>query len=561
MPALAPSQPSAGPAAPAKLRGADALVAGLLEAGITRVFTLSGNHIMPVFDAALDSGLALIHTRHEASTVHMADAWARLTGQVGVALVTGGPGHANAISALYTATMAESPVLLLSGHAPLNELGMGAFQEMRQADLAAPLCKASWTVESPETMAADLARALKLAASGRPGPVHLSLPVDVLEGACPPEAMRAPPPVAPPSQAQVSAPAQQTLELLKQAKRPLILAGPACMHAAMRGRLHALQTALGVPVIGMESPRGIQDPALGEFPGLLARADLIVLLGKRLDFTLKFGAWPGIDAACRFIQFDAETQELERNRRQLGQRLLLAALSGPAQAIDALLAGAAGAPLHAAWTEEVQAGLARRAAPNAGLAGAMHPLQALAPLQEILSSHPQAVLVCDGGEIGQWAQAALSAPYRVINGVAGAIGAGIPFALAASMAHPGAPVVAVMGDGSFGFHCSEIDTAVRCALPVLLVVGNDARWNAEYQIQLRQYGPQRLNGCTLLPTSYEQVAIGFGGHGELVTEAEQVLPAAQRALASGLPACLNLMVQGLPAPAFAVPAPVRKGAA
>src|SRR5437762_3047146 len=127
---------------PSKQRGADALVATLRAANIRRIFTLSGNHVMPVFDAAIDAGIELVHVRHEAAAVHMADAWARLTGEAGVAMVTGGPGHANAVAALYTALMAESPVVLLSGHAPRSELGTGAFQEMRQADVAAPLAKA-----------------------------------------------------------------------------------------------------------------------------------------------------------------------------------------------------------------------------------------------------------------------------------------------------------------------------------------------------------------------------------------------------------------------------------
>jgi acetolactate synthase I/II/III large subunit len=174
--------PSATPSSPAPgRRGADALIAALRRAGTTQVFTLSGNHIMPVFDAAIGSGLSLIHTRHEAATVHMADAYARITGQVGIALVTGGPGHANAVSALYTAAMAEAPVVLLSGHAPLDQLGRGAFQEMRQAEMAAPVCKASWTCESADTLAADVARAIRIARSGRPGPVHLSLPTDALD--------------------------------------------------------------------------------------------------------------------------------------------------------------------------------------------------------------------------------------------------------------------------------------------------------------------------------------------------------------------------------------------
>jgi acetolactate synthase-1/2/3 large subunit len=160
------------------------------------------------------------------------------------------------------------------------------------------------------------------------------------------------------------------------------------------------------------------------------------------------------------------------------------------------------------------------------------------------------VLVCDGGEFGQWAQACLSAPHRVINGVAGSIGAGLPFAVAARCASPGAPVIAFMGDGTFGFHPAEIDTAVRYRLPFVVVVGNDARWNAEYQIQLRTYGPERLVGCELLPARYDQVATAFGGHGELVTEAGELLPAVRRAMASNLPAVVNVMIEGLPAPVY-----------
>src|ERR1700704_6782410 len=131
-----------------KMRGADVVARTLATAGTRHVFTLSGNHIMPVFDAALDAKLPLVHVRHEAAAVHMADAWGRLTGEPGIALVTGGPGHANAVSALYTALAAESPLLLISGHAPLDELGKGAFQEMAQAEIAAPLTKASWTAQS-----------------------------------------------------------------------------------------------------------------------------------------------------------------------------------------------------------------------------------------------------------------------------------------------------------------------------------------------------------------------------------------------------------------------------
>src|SRR5690242_17902984 len=164
-----------------KRRGADVLAGTLAAAGVKHVFTLSGNHVMPMFDAALEANLDLVHVRHEAAAVHMADAWGRLTGEPGIALVTGGPGHANAVGALYTALAAESPMVLISGHAATWELGRGGFQEIRQADMAAPVSKASWTARSAATLGDDLGKAIRIAGSGRPGPVHLSLPSDLLE--------------------------------------------------------------------------------------------------------------------------------------------------------------------------------------------------------------------------------------------------------------------------------------------------------------------------------------------------------------------------------------------
>ncbi|MDP9898746.1 thiamine pyrophosphate-binding protein [Variovorax ginsengisoli] len=529
-------------------RGAEALIQSLQAAGVKRIFTLSGNHIMSLFDAAFGSGIELVHTRHEASAVHMADAWSRITGQVGIALVTGGPGHANAVSALYTAQMAEAPVVLLSGHAPNDQLGLGAFQEIRQAEMAGPVCKAAWTCAHADNVAADLASAIRLARSGRPGPVHLSLPTDVLEGmtaaSVPAQGAFAPEPM--PLDPGVAA---LLIEHLAQAERPMILVGPSCMTRAGRALTQALEKATGVPVIGMESPRGVGDASLGVFAQLLSRADCLVLVGKRLDFTLKFGtAFP---AATQVHQVDPDVVEIERSRRALGDRLHATAQADADSALRALTQ-AARAVAGSAWLDEARAELAYRPAAwdsaASQMRGRLHPVQVLRPLQAVLDSHPESVLVCDGGEIGQWAMACLRAPHRVNNGVAGSIGAGLPYALAARCAQPDAPVVAVMGDGTVGFHIAEFDTAIRYGLPLLVVVGNDARWNAEHQIQLRDYGAERLIGCELLPTRYDLVAQAFGAHGECVTEAGSLLPAVHRALLSGMPACLNVMIEGVPAP-------------
>lgn len=537
-----------------KKRGADALIQSLQHAGVKRIFTLSGNHIMPVFDAAFDAGVELIHTRHEAATVHMADAYARITGEPGVALVTGGPGHANAVSALYTAQMAESAVVLLSGHAPNNQLGMGAFQEMRQAEMAAPVTKLSWTSASADALASDMARAISVAQSGRPGPVHLSLPTDALDGETSAANAALDSTAFQPTAMPLSnADAASFLAKLSRAKRPLILTGPASMTRVRRDQLAELEAATSIPVIGMESPRGVGDPSLGAFAQMLALSDCVLLLGKRLDFTLKFGVVPAFAADCEFLQIDAEKDELERSRRAVGSRLIATAEADTPSAIKALIAASTSTVKpRAAWLDDVRAAIAYRPdawlSATSSIADRLHPVQALRPLQALLDSHPDSVFISDGGEIGQWAQACLNAPHRVINGVAGAIGAALPFALGARVAVPDAPIIAVMGDGTFGFHTAEMDTAVRYGLPFLAVVGNDARWNAEYQIQLRDYGSERLIGCELLPTRYDQVTVAFGGHGEYVTSADALMPAAQRAIASGKPSCVNVMIEGLPAP-------------
>jgi acetolactate synthase-1/2/3 large subunit len=482
-----------------KLRGADVVARTLAAAGVRHVFALSGNHVMPVFDAALDARLSLIHVRHEAAAVHMADAWGRLTGEPGIALVTGGPGHANALGALYTALAAESPMVLISGHAPLDELGKGAFQEMAQAELAAPLTKGSWTVRSTHAVGAELARALREA---RKGPVHLSVPSDVLEART---QAKIPEDFSLPDKAQT-----RKFDALVNAKRPLVIAGPAAMRAQARKQA-------AMPVIGMESPRGVNDPSLGRVAPILAQADVVLLLGKRLDFTLRFGAAFAPD--CRILSAAGDVE-----------------LPEPIAA-------------QQPWLEEVRAALAYRPPEWKSIDGALHAVVVCRAVQKLLEA-PDAVLVSDGGEFGQWAQACLSAPRRVINGPAGSIGSALPFAAAAKLAFPEAPVVAMLGDGTFGFHMSEIDTAVRYGLNYVAVIGNDACWNAEYQIALKSYGAERAKNLDLLPTRYGAAAAALGAHGEDVVEEKGLVSALTRAARSGKPAVVNVLIERQPAPRY-----------
>jgi acetolactate synthase-1/2/3 large subunit len=535
--------------------GADIVAGTLQDLGVTRIFTLSGNHIMPIFDALLSTKIQLIHARHEAACVHMADAWGRLTGEPGIALVTGGQGHSNAAAALYTALASESPLLLLSGHAPLSELGRGAFQEMAQADLARPVTKASWTAAATATLGSDIARAFELAASGRPGPVHVSLPVDLLEQAIPDQR------IAPMTKAELQlrvsplAPeiADKVISHLRAATRPLVICGPAMCNERGRAAMRQAADVLDVPVIGMESPRGINDPGLGAFAEILSQTDLVVLIGKPLDFTLRFGEAPALSPSCKWIVIDPDAALIARAGRAVGERLLLSDIVGAQVAIQALIqrnTKAQGPP--STWHEHVREALAYEPPQWKSVPGTnpdrIHPIDMCRAVGSFIDRHPGATFVSDGGEIGQWAQALVKTERRIINGAAGTIGVSLPFAIAAKLAHPEHPVIAVMGDGTFGFHMAEFDTAVRYDLPVIVVVGNDARWNAEYQIQLRQYGAERAKNCDLLPSRYDRVAEALGGFGALVSTAADLPDALDRAYLSRKPACINVMIESVAAP-------------
>ena len=525
--------------------GAHLVVEALEAAGVRHLFSLSGNHILSLYDATLGSRLSILHTRHEAAAVHMADAWGRLTDEPAVALVTAGPGHCNAVSALYTALMAESPLVLLSGHAPLGQLGRGGFQEVDQAAVAAPVAKASWMAKDASRLGEDITAALELARSGRPGPVHVSLPGDLLEA----KVGDGGPARAPRDETPASAPAEsveRVLALLAAARRPLVLLGPAMARGPRAAAVERLSEATGVPALPMESPRGFNDPWLHLAAPLLGQADLLVLLGKKPDFVVRFAQAPAVAAGCRVIQVDADAASLRAGAA-------LGIVADPAVVADQLAVAARGRAWgHRAWGDEITRARATVPAPWADARRSartpIHPLRVCAALQPHLDRG--AILVADGGEFGQWVQAGLEAETRLINGPAGSIGSAIPMAIAAKLRHPDRPVIAALGDGTFGFHAFELDTAARYRLPVVTVIGNDARWNAEHQLQIQHYGAGRTVGCELAPSRYDRLAAALGGHGEHVERGDDLEPALDRALRAGIPAVVNVAIEGLPAPTY-----------
>jgi acetolactate synthase-1/2/3 large subunit len=345
--------------------------------------------------------------------------------------------------------------------------------------------------------------------------------------------------------------ADKVISHLRAAARPLVICGPAMCTEGGRKAMREAANALDVPVVGMESPRGVNDPGLGAFAETLLEADLVALIAKPLDFTLRFGE--ALLPSCKWIVIDPDPAIIARAKKALAKRLLLSEI-GDAQGAIATLSerSALMREESSAWRKHVSEMLAYEPpqwkSVRANALDRVHPIEMCRAIGNFVEKHPDTTFVSDGGEIGQWAQALVKIDRRMINGVAGTIGVSLPFAIAAQLARRDHPVIAVMGDGTFGFHMAEFDTAVRYGLPVIAVVGNDARWNAEYQIQLRQYGAERAKNCDLLPSRYDRVVEALGGFGALVSTAADLPDALDRAYLSGKPACINVMIESVAAP-------------
>ncbi|KLN58465.1 acetolactate synthase large subunit IlvG [Variovorax paradoxus] len=531
--------------------GSQLIIRTLHERGVRTIFSLSGNQIMPLYDACLDVGIRIVHVRHEAAAVFMADAWAQVTGELGVAMLTAAPSIANGVAPLYSALQAETPLLLLSGDSAVGEDGSGAFQEIDQVSITSPLTKLSLRPVTIQEICPALDSVIATAFAPRPGPVHLALPFDLLTEETgledvPKAATR------PGGSALDAGELAKLTALVGEAKRPLVLAGPTAARTHMRATFEELRDRLGVPVVPMESPRGLKDPSLGSLSDVIPDADLILLAGKCLDFTLGFGGAATLGRNSRVAVIDPDAKMLERARRLLGDRLVLALHADPIPVLTALQVEPRVGE-RTAWTSRLDEALRYRGnrSPDGAGGDSLGPRALCETVQSFLSCADDPIVICDGGEFGQWAQAFCQAPIRIINGMSGAIGAGVCYAVAAKIARPGSTVVVLMGDGTAGFHLMEFDTAVRENASIVAVISNDLRWNAEHLIQVRTYGPQRLIGCELSPTArYHDVVAALGGVGFTATSAESLRAALDSAMSSGRPACINVALAGEPAPAF-----------
>ncbi len=538
----------------ARFTGSQLVCRALKLEGLTNIFTLAGDHILPVLDVMADQDFRIIDTRHEQAAVHMADAWGRITEQPGVCMYTT-PGFANAIPGLTNAMHSESPVISIAGCADLHDLGRGAQQEIDQVGMAGPMTKGSFLVHDVRRIPEFIGRAMRLAFSGRRGPVHLTIPIDLQEqNVNEDEVVFYKPDEYRPKASMLADPelVRQAIALLRQAQKPLVISGSAAGYTLSGAALQRFIETTRLPVLTEEQSRGlISDDhpyAFGFFERGLNRvaakvrdADLVVLLGRKQDFTIGFCRPPSVAVDAKIIQIDPSPVEIGRNRG-----VAVGMVGDVTSVLDQMTKEAANYTWKdLPWIEELRAVRATQAAWAEDLARPETPMHALfvhKTLKSIL--RPDDCLVFDGGDFCHFGRSFLPAlqPKRwfYVSSL-GMLGSSLPTALAAKVAYPESRVIMLTGDGAFGFNAMEFDTAVRHKLNIVAILGNDSAWGIDRQIQLGLYG--RPVATELLQTRYEKVAQGLGGYGEFVERPEDLEPALGRAFASGQPALLNVVVQ------------------
>ncbi len=544
-----------------KLTGSDLLNMSLKAEGVDTLFGIAGDHILDMLDRMVDEPFRMIDTRHESGAVHAADSYARILRRASVALSTT-PGHANAVPALANALHSEAPVVNIAGSADSPNLGRGAMQEIDQVGIAKPVTKGAWEVPSPERIPEYVALAFRTALSGRQGPVHLTIPHDYQSSAVDASdfARYAPREYSTPARV-IADPdrIQCAVRLLNSAERPLIMAGSSAGATADPDEIQRLVETTRIPFVSEDSARALIPDShpysigLGYLPlnraaQMVRDADVVLMLGKRLDYTLGFGGNPPFNKNVKFIIVDPAPAEIGRARTAE-----VAVLSdvGPAvsQFADEASALTWQEPIkwlsalrkeREAWMEE----LYEHASPSTP----MHPMYVSETLQKHLDK--DAHITFDGGDYCHFLRATVprERPFRFHNVSSfGMIGVGIAYGMGAQAALPDTQCVVCVGDGSFGFNGMELDTMVRHDLPVKILLGNNSIWGIDWQIQKGIYGRPVWTDLAQ-GTRYDLVAKGLGAYGENVQTAEQLEPAMKRAFAHNGPTLLNIEVDQIISP-------------
>lgn len=518
----------------------------LKKEGVEVLFTLCGGHVMAIYDGCLDEGIRVVDVRHEATAAFAADGWSRLTGRLGVAVVTAGPGVTNAVTGIANAFRAQSPLLVIGGQGPHALSGKGSLQEMDLLGLIKPITKWQAQVTDPKRAPEMINTAVRQALSGVPGPVYLEMPVDMLFA-------NVEPPSAPLLPAYAGRPAQpgdpervaEAAALLSAAERPVVLVGSQIRWSPRWAVAREFAERIGAPVYVSGMARGLLAPTwVRSRKAALAEADVALLFGTPLDFRLGYGGSPTWNDDCRLIHVDLDPAEPGRNRPAA------VAIPGDSGAVMAQLLACgdlgAGSASRESWLAKLQAMEAKQQAKmSPALASDATPINPLRLCAEVDAMLPdEAVIIGDGGDFVATAASVVRVrryPAGWMDpGPLGTLGVGMGFAMAARLARPEAAVLLFLGDGTAGINLMEVEAAVRQQLPFVVVIGNDAGWTQIRRGQVEMFGAERAPATGLEFTRYDLAAAGLGAHAEFVERPEQIRPALERALNCGTVAVVNV---------------------
>jgi thiamine pyrophosphate-dependent acetolactate synthase large subunit-like protein len=527
----------------ALVNGSQILARTLRRLEVDTFFYIMGGPMLAAESASLEEGLRAIDVRHEQAAAMMAHAYGRVKNTLGVCMAASGPGATNLITGVANAWADCAPILAIGGSAPVSQRGRAAFQEMDQVAAFKPITKWAEQCTDPKRVPEFVTTAVRHALGGRPGPVYLDMPGDMLykdveeDDVVYPDASQSFVRTRPLGDAGL---VDDAIALLARAERPLVITGSGVLWSAAEAELQQLVEQAGLPFYTTPQGRGVvpDDHALS-FPTARAtafrEADLLLVIGTRINYVIGHLAPPRFSAGAKLIQIDIEPTEIGHNRpADVG-------IVGDARAVlRQLLDAAAGrvdAKRFSAWREHLsQVELSKRAGAEAAMstdARPIHPLRLCKEVRDFLDR--DAILVVDGQEILNYGRQSIPtfvARHRLNSGVFGTMGVGLPFGLGAKLAKPDKQVLVLHGDGSFGLNAMELDTAARFKIPVVTVVSLNGGWTAD---------PQRDKpGRELGYTAYHKMAEALGCHGEYVEEPEGVRPALERAFASGGPAVVNV---------------------
>ena len=524
------------------------LVARTLRAfGVSKLFTLSGGHLFSIYDGCRQEGIELIDTRHEQAAAFAAEGWAKVTRTPGVCALTAGPGVTNGMSAIASAQQSNSPILVLGGRAPSFRWGQGSLQEIDHVPFVAPLTKLAATAAATAEIPGLLEVAMQAVLTPHTGPAFVDFPLDCAFGSA--AAPTSPPPSLPEpwlGPGADSVDLDRAVEILRDAERPVIMAGTGLYWGRGEEQLRAFAEKLRVPVFLNGLGRGCL-PADHELFFSRARgtglseADVALVIGVPLDFRLGFGAV--FADGARVIGIDvAEPQRASPRAVDVG---LYGALPATLTALREGAGDGARAPARDAWVSSLRAIEAeRRASEAAELADGrapLHPMRIYGELAQLLDR--DAIVIGDGGDFVSYAGRVVDS-YRpgcwVDPGPYGCLGSGPGYALGAKLAHPGRQVVLLLGDGAFGFSGMEFDTLARHGVAVVGVIANNGIWGLEKHPMEAMYGYSVV--ADLRPeTRYDRVAEALGCHGEFVRTPDELRPALERAFGAGSPALVNVL--------------------